>query len=252
MGYFLITGATSGIGKALAFSLAKKGHPLILAARDTKRLGQLGAQLRSEFQVEAVPIGVDLSEPGSAFYLYNACRPYPVRGLINNAGMGLFGDFSKISMEEEGRLLQLNIISLHELSKYFIQDFSRENKGMVLNVASTAAFSSGPFMASYYASKAYVLSLTEALAEEFPRLMISCLAPGPVTTEFHQRAGISPGEKRLPTPQMVADYAVRYWFKGKVLIVPGSSNRLLLFLNRAIPRSLARKLVMKNQLKKKK
>jgi len=245
MDYFIITGATSGIGRAIAQALAEKGYPLILVARTKTQLQDVAKELKVPTQV----MDLDLSEPGSALKLYEACKPYKVKGLVNNAGIGLFGEFADIDMEAERKLLQLNLITLHELCKYFLQDF--QAGGMILNVGSTAAFQAGPYMASYYASKAYVLSLTEALAEEYPHLKISCLAPGPVRTGFHQRAGIQAGDKKLPTAQQVATYGIKKWFQGQVLIVPGTSNRLLLTLNRLIPRHVGRRLVLKNQLKKK-
>jgi len=248
MSYFIVTGATSGIGRAIATQLAKLGYPLILVARSEPQLRELAEKLEVPTQI----FPMDLSKPQSAFQLYEACRPFPIKGLVNNAGIGLFGDFASIDMEAELGLLQLNIISLHELCKYFVKDFTAKNEGMILNVASTAAFQAGPFMASYYASKAYVLSLTEAIAEEYPQLSISCLAPGPVRTGFHERAGIQAGDKKLPTAAQVADYGIKKWFQGQTLIVPGTNNRLLLTLNRLIPRRVGRGLVLKNQLKKKK
>jgi len=255
MSYFIVTGATSGIGKELATILASMGKNLLIVARNEASLANLANDLMERFKIDAVPVPLDLSEKNSARTLYEKCRPYVVSGLVNNAGMGLFGDFPSIDWKAEERLLQLNMVSVHELCKYFLKDFSKQNQGMVLNVASTAAFQAGPFMASYYASKAYVLSLTEAIAEEMSHLgkniTVSCLAPGPVRTGFHERAGISAGDKRLPTAEEVAVYGINQWFKGQVLIVPGRNNRWLLCLNRLIPRRLGRLVVKRNQLKKK-
>jgi len=255
MGYFIVTGATSGIGQDISEILAQRGFSLILVARNNDRLQAWCAELSKRYQIEALALPVDLSEPGSALKVYRSCQPYGISGIVNNAGMGLFGDFSSIGMEAEQRLLQLNVISVHELSKYFLKDFLAADTGMILNVASTAAFQAGPYMASYYASKAYVLSLTEAMAEEVAHLgkdvTVSCLAPGPVKTEFHQRAGLKAGGAGLQSSRAVAKYGINEWFKGTVLIVPGKINRFLLFVNRFVSRRFGRQLVLKNQLKKK-
>jgi len=254
-GYFVVTGATTGIGHEIARLLAQKGYHLVLVARNETRLQEAAKALSHRYGITCQTIAADLSNPSSSQMVYEACHGLEVEGLVNNAGMGLFGDFTSISLEEELPLIQLNVLSVHQLSKYFLKDFLKADKGMLLNVASTAAFQSGPFMASYYASKAYVLSLTEAMAEEARHLgknvTISCLAPGPVQTGFHERAGLK-GSGRLQTAKEVANYGIKEWFKGKPLIVPGQRNRTLLFLNRFIPRGFARRLVLKNQLNKKK
>ena len=250
-GFFLITGPTSGIGQALSEVLAQRGHNLILAARDELRLTEQAQSLKNRYPIEVETVSIDLSVPGGGKALYEACAPFPVYGLVNNAGMGIFGPFSTLQLAEEKKLLYLNLLNLHELCKCFLEG---RKEGMLLNVASTAAFQSGPYMASYYASKAFVLSLTEALAEELelsaPQIIVSCLAPGPVATGFHSRANISAVQKNLPTAATVASYGVKMWFLGKVLIVPGWQNRVLLFLNRFVSRKVGRKLVLKNQLKK--
>jgi len=255
MDYIIVTGASSGIGEALSYELAHRGHNLIVVARNRYSLDTLKKKLESTYGIQVIPMNFDLSQLEQIPKLHEACRPYEVIGLINNAGYGLYGAFIELDLGAERNLIDLNITSLHMLSKLFLKDFIKRERGYLLNVSSTAAFQAGPYMASYYASKAYVLNLTEAIAEElkhsYPNIIVSVLCPGPVATNFQKRAKIILKNRRLPTAEEVAHYGVKHWFRGKVLIIPKFSNRLLIFGNRLLPRSYGRYLVKKNQLKKK-
>ena len=254
MKYIVITGASSGIGEAMCYAFAKRGYSLIIVARQQEKLELLSKALKSAYNISVTVMSYDLSDLKQVELLYQECRPYQVVGLVNNAGYGLYGYFDEIDLNEELNMIDLNIKSLHMLTKLFLMDFMASNEGYLLNVASTAAFQSGPVMASYYASKGYVLQLTEAIAHELQtkksQVKISVLCPGPVDTNFQQRAHIKTASKKLPTAAEVAELAAEKLLEGQLLIVPGSKNRLLLFLNRFIPRKWGRELVYRNQLKK--
>ncbi|MGL4337577.1 MAG: SDR family NAD(P)-dependent oxidoreductase [Turicibacter sp.] len=254
MKYALITGASQGIGEAMSYEFAQRNYHLILVARDEVRLNKLRDKIKSIYPIEVMTISRDLSDLSQAKALYKETVEYEIEVIVNNAGFGLFGDFEDIELEQELNMINLNISALHVLTKLYVKDFIKKDSGYILNVASTAAFQSGPLMASYYATKAYVLSFTEAIAEELKQknsnVMVSVLCPGPVSTAFQKRANIGEVGK-LPTPDEVAKEAVKGLFKGKTLMISGSKNNVLIFLNRFISRRAGRVLVYKNQLKKK-
>lgn len=256
MSYFIVTGASSGIGEALCYALAKRGYSLILVARREELLKQLKSDISKKYDVEVEVMTFDLSDLKQAEWLYEACQKYSISGLINNAGFGLFGEFVEINLENELNMIDLNIKSLHLLSKLFLKDFITQDTGYLMNVASTAAFQSGPLMASYYATKGYVLQLTEAIAYELEmkksNVKVSVLCPGAVETNFQKCAHIQVTSTKLKTAEEVAEIAIEGMLKGKEVIVPGFSNRMLLFFNRFIPRKWGRLLVYRNQLKKQK
>lgn len=257
MSYFIVTGASSGIGEAMCDVLAQQGHDLIIVARRVDRLKQIKAKIESNYLREVIIMPADLSDLSSLKQLHENCQSYHVVGLINNAGYGLYGEFLNLNIEDEFNMIDLNIKSVHYLSKLFLKDFVRQDEGYLLNVASTAAFQSGPLMATYYASKGYVLQLTEAIAKELEakqsKVVVSVLCPGPVDTEFQQKADIKVAKSilKVPTAKEVAEYAYQELMKGQTLIVPGLSNRVLLFFNRFIPRKLGCQIVYHTQLKKK-
>ncbi|MDE5977263.1 MAG: SDR family oxidoreductase [Turicibacter sp.] len=257
MSYFIVTGASSGIGEAMCEVLAKQEYNLIMVARRMERLEQLKAKLSAQYTCDIVIMLADLSDISQLKPLYEKCKNYPVIGLINNAGYGLYGEFLSLDIEDEWNMIDVNIKSVHYLTKLFLNDFVLQDKGYLLNVASTAAFQSGPLMGTYYATKGYVLQLTEAIAKELKvresKVVVSTLCPGPVDTEFQQRAKIKVAKSVLkpPTAKEVATYAYKELMKGKVLIIPGASNKILLFFNRLIPRKLGCHIVYQMQLKKK-
>lgn len=257
MPYFVVTGASSGIGEAMCEVLAQRGYDLIMVARRVERLQMLKEKLEQVYPCHALVLQCDLSDLNAVKEVYDVCATYDVAGLINNAGYGLYGEFLTLNIDDEFNLIDLNIKSVQLLTKLFLSDLVKKNHGYLLNVASTAAFQSGPLMATYYASKGYVLQLTEALAKELKEkqsgVVVSVLCPGPVDTEFQKRAQIKVAKSlfHVPTAQEVAKEAIDQLLKGKTLIIPGSSNRLLLFFNRFIPRKLGSHIVYQTQLKKK-
>ena len=253
--YTLITGASTGIGYELAKLFAKDRHNLILVARDEGKLETAKNEL-SKYNVEVKILSLDLSKSEDIQGLFNyvEMNKLNVDILVNNAGIGTFGDFSEIEWVKEEALIDINIKVLTKLTKYFLQQIIKEKNGGILNVASTAAFCSGPRMASYYASKAYVLNLTEAIYEECKNtgVKISCLCPGPVKTGFQGKAGIKKSEaakKYLMDAEEVAKVSYKDFKKGKLIIIPGMKNKLLVIGNKLLPRRISRKIILKTNKK---
>ena len=221
--YTLITGASTGIGYELAKLFAKDRHNLILVARDEGKLETAKNEL-SKCNVEVKILSLDLSKSEDIQGLFNyvEMNKLNVDILVNNAGIGTFGDFSEIEWVKEEALIDINIKVLTKLTKYFLPKIIECKNGGILNVASTAAFCSGPRMAAYYASKAYVLNLTEAIYEECKDsgIRISCLCPGPVKTTFQDKAGIKKSEsakKYLMDAEEVAKVSYKDFKKGSLL-----------------------------------
>ena len=245
----LITGASSGIGASIARILSDKGYDLILVARRKTRLNKLKSELSGNVTV----IPLDISSTFNCMDLYNQVKDEDVEILINCAGFGVFGDFTETSLDKELDMIDTNIKGVHILTKLFLQKFTKLNRGYILNVASSAAFQPGPLMASYYASKAYVLRLDEALNEELRQVKSSVkvctLCPGPVDTEFNKVAKVQFSVKPL-TSDYVANYALNKMFKGKTLIIPGFTMRLNYYFNRFLPKRLILKIAYSIQSKK--
>lgn len=245
----LITGASSGIGASIARILSDKGYDLILVARRKTRLNKLKSELSGNVTV----IPLDISSTFNCMDLYNQVKDEDVEILINCAGFGVFGDFTETSLDKELDMIDTNIKGVHILTKLFLQKFTKLNRGYILNVASSAAFQPGPLMASYYASKAYVLRLDEALNEELRQVKSSVkvctLCPGPVDTEFNKVAKVQFSVKPL-TSDYVANYAINKMFKGKTLIIPGFTMRLNYYFNRFLPKRLILKIAYSIQTKK--
>ncbi|MBE6903764.1 MAG: SDR family NAD(P)-dependent oxidoreductase [Ruminococcaceae bacterium] len=229
----LITGASSGIGKDMAIILSDMGYELFLAARREDKL----IELRNSLKTKAKVIPVDLSKDGAAEFLFERVRNEQIDLVINNAGFGTFGDFVEIPLEKELEMIDLNIKALHILTKLF----SKKENVRILNVASSAAFMPGPLLATYYATKAYVLRLSLAVNQELKRnnssTSICVLCPGPVKTEFDAVAGVSFSLKGLSS-RYVAKYALKKTLKGKrgkKVIVPGITMKLGRFAIRFLP-----------------
>ena len=245
----LITGASSGLGMEMARLLAKKGYDLILVARRKERLEELKTNLDVDVQI----IPLDLSSTFNCMKLYNRVKKYKIDVLVNNAGFGLFGDFVEAKLERELDMIDLNVKTVHTLTKLFLKDFMEENRGYILNVASSAAYFSGPLMATYYATKAYVLHLTEGIQEEIRQsgkdVYVGCLCPGPFETEFNRVAGVKFSLKSL-SKEYVASYALDKMFKKKKIIIPGIKMKLVIYFSKLLPRRLTTHINYYNQQKK--
>ena len=216
----LITGASSGIGRDMARELSRRGYDLILVARRQERLHALQEELPT--RVEVIPM--DLESRENCISLFEKVRQRDIQIVINNAGFGLFGPFAQTDLDRELEMIALNIQALHILTKLFYQKFRRENQGYLLNVASSAAFLPGPMLSAYYAAKAYVLRLTQAVSEEIRRdkaqVYLGVLCPGPVATEFDRVARVSFSVKGMSS-QKVARIAIDAMMRRKKVIVPG-------------------------------
>jgi len=245
----LVTGASSGIGRDIAKYLASLGHELILVGRNKEKL----ESLQKELKVKSTIVIVDLADSTKVKELYILAKNFDIDILVNNAGFGVFGEFSETDLNKELDMINTNIVAVHLLTKLFLRDMKKKDNGYILNVASSAAFGPGPLMATYYATKAYVNNLTEAIHEELRRsnsnVHIASLCPGPVDTNFNNVAGVSFSVKPLSS-EMVSKYAIDSLFKGKVVIVPGFLMKLTLFIRRFASRSLMRKITYNIQKKK--
>ena len=248
--YTLITGASTGIGYELAKLFARYNHNLILVARNKSKLETVKNEL-SKYNLDIKILSADLSKSEDIENIFNFVERNKINIdiLVNNAGIGSFGDFNDIEWKKEEELIDINIKSLTRLTKYFLPKIVELKNGGILNVASTAAFCSGPRMATYYASKAYVLNLTEAIYEEYKNtgIKISCLCPGPVKTSFQGKAGIkksNAAKKYLMDAEEVASICYKEFKRGKSIIIPGKKNKLLVIGNKFLPRSISRKIVL--------
>lgn len=241
----LVTGASGGIGLELARLLAADGHDLVLTARSGDKLQALAGELRSGAGVECRVVPVDLALPGGAADLAAVVADLgtPIDVLVNNAGFGLQGGFLEIELDEQLALLQLNVVALTELAWRFGRPMAERGRGRILNVASTAAFQPGPWMAAYYASKAYVLSLSDALASELEGsgVGVTALCPGPTATGFAERAEIQKA-RLFRAGVMDAETVARAGYRGLMRderrVVPGWSNRIGTWLVRFAPSGL--------------
>lgn len=251
----LVTGASAGIGEQLAWLFARHGNDLVLVARREQRLEELAREMKAETGVTAHVAAVDLAAPNGARRLYEEIgrRGIEVEYLVNNAGFGTFGPFVETDPDETMRLVRLNIAALTELTALLLPPMVARHSGRVLNVASAAAFQPGPLMATYYASKAYVLHLSEALNEELEGtgVSVTALCPGPVRTEFQQVAGMETSglvlNKRLIGVEEVAQAGYDAMMRGKPMVVPGIATKLLAFSVRFAPRRLVAKFVRRLQ-----
>lgn len=216
----LITGATSGIGEALANVLYDMGSNLILVGRNKEKL----EELKNKFGRKAKVVDIDLSSTYNCMELYEICKNEKLDVVINNAGFGDCGYFTETNLNKELDMINVNVKAVHVLTKLFLKDFVKHNRGFILNVASIAAFAPGPLMATYYSTKTYVVSLTKQINEELKKensnVYVGCLCPGPVDTNFNNVAGVIFNAKGL-TKEYVAEYAVKQMLKKKTIIIPG-------------------------------
>jgi short-subunit dehydrogenase len=242
----LVTGASSGIGLELTGLLARDRHDLVLVARGRERLETVARGLAEEFGIRAVVVAADLSLPEAPAAIAQELRTRAigVDVLVNDAGFGAHGFFAKIPLEEQLAMIRVNVGALTNLTGLFLPAMLERRSGRILNVASTAAFQPGPLMAVYYATKAYVLSFSEALASETSGtgVTVTALCPGPVPTEFQRRAGtekttLVSGPLSVPA-SAVAEAGYRGMLRGRPLVVPGVGNRVLMQALRVSPRRL--------------
>ena len=250
LGKALITGASSGIGREFAYKLSKLGFDLILVARRRERLEETARACKTE----CIIIEADLSKEEEIFRLYDEVKNYQdIHIVVNNAGYGLFGEFSDADLKRELNMIDLNIKAVHILTKLFLNDFKERDKGVIINVASSASFLPGPLMSTYYATKAYVQRLTLAIVEELRReksnVSISAFCPGPVDTEFNDVANVRFNLKGISS-KFAAEYAIKKAVKRKILIVPGKTIKLGVFFQRFLPMKLLLKISYNIQKKK--
>ena len=241
----LVTGASAGIGAELARVFAGHGHELVLVARREGKLTVLADEIAAAGGQRPTVLSMDLARrdaiPALAAEL--AARGLEPEIIVNNAGFGLVGRAARLSRDEQLAMIDLNVRALTELSLTFVDSLAR-HRGGILNVASVAAFSPGPGMAVYYASKAYVLSLSEALHQEYGRrgIRVTALCPGPVPTEFQQRAGLRDERSQTALLSLSAERVARIGYdgfmRGKRVVVAGFGNRVAVFLLRIIPNAL--------------
>ena len=245
----IVTGASSGIGRDMSRVLASLGFTVYGVARRKDRLEELQKELGEIF----IPVEMDLSKEENLYKLFESMQNEDIDIIVNNAGFGIFGAFHKTDLQRELDMLDVNIRSLHILTKLFSQKFLKQGHGKILNVGSSAGFMAGPLLSSYYASKAYVLRLSEAVDEEMRRqnknVTVSVLCPGPVKTKFDEVADVRFSLKGLDS-FYVAEYAIRKMFKGKRVIIPGFTMKLLVFFSRLVPAGVLTKITYHTQKRK--
>jgi short-subunit dehydrogenase len=249
----LITGASGGIGYELAKQFARYQHNLVLVARSEAKLNQLAEELRAVHRVQIAVIAQDLSQPQAVTSIHASLKAQniTVDYLVNNAGFGDFGFFVETDWAKEEQMINLNIMALTHFTKVFVQDMVQRRSGRILNIASTAAFQPGPLMAVYFATKAYVLSFSEAIANELQGtgVTVTALCPGPTDSGFLEAAALEGSKlfkgKKLPSSAEVAAYGYRAMMSGKTVVIHGTRNWLLANSARFAPRKLVTALVRK-------
>lgn len=256
-GWALVTGASTGIGADIARILGSRGYPVLVTARSGPLLEELAAEIRSAAEVEVRVLPCDLSAPGGADALADRLEAegLQVEVLVNNAGFGQWGPWVELDGEEEAAMVRLNVAALTRLTRRIAPGMVARGSGRVLNVASTAGFLSGPLMTVYYATKAYVISFSEALGEELRSsgVTVTCLCPGPVRTEFQRRAAMeipAAAEPALLGSAHVARAGVDGMLRGRALVIPGWRNVLAAQVPRFLPRWLVPKLVRSVQARR--
>lgn len=248
----VITGASNGIGLELSRILAKDGYDLVLCARSQDKLEELGKEITALDEVSVTLVPLDLTDRESAERLFEQTPGVPDI-LINNAGFGDYGPFLKCDWEKQERMIELNILALSHLTHLYLPGMADNGRGRILNVASVAGFEPGPLMSVYYATKAYVLSFSEALAVELKPLGISvtALCPGPVNTGFAKAANADNislfKESGGASAPDVAEYAYRCMMKGKAVAVHGIKFKIGVFFVKILPRSTVRKTLYRIQ-----
>ena len=245
----LVTGASSGIGLEMAKYLDTLGYEVVLVARNKEKLEAVAKTLKHKPKI----IVMDLSQVEDIKSLYVLVKNDDIDILVNNAGFGLCGNFTETDLSKELNMIDINIKAVHILTKLFLKDMKRKNKGYILNVASSAAFQSGPLMSTYYSTKSYVYRLTEAINYELKKekvnVQVSCLCPGPVYTNFNNVAEVKFSVKPLKADD-VAKYAIDKMLEGKLLIIPGFKIKCAKFFGRFISDKALMKITYRIQKKK--
>lgn len=247
----VITGASSGIGYEFAKILAQKKYQLVLIARNLDKLNDIKQELEAKYGINVILIPADLSLENVAEGIVKEIkyRQLNVEILVNNAGFGYGGYYTQQTWDNEKDMIQVNIKGLSQLTKLILPLMLEKKKGMICNVASTAGFYPGPLMAVYYASKAYVVSYSEALANELKKtgVTVTCLCPGPTSTNFQAIAGVEKTRlfkmAKMATAKEVAEYGYKAMMDGKTIAIPGGLNNFLLFISRFMTRKAIRNFV---------
>lgn len=246
----LITGASSGIGREIAKYLASLNYDLIIVARNTEKLNQLKSEIKN---VDVRVITLDLSREQDALDLYEHLKGNRIDFLVNNAGFGAYGKFTEVPLETELALIHTNVCAVHILTKLYLKEMAARNSGYILNVGSAAGFLAGPTFSSYYASKNYVVRLTQAIHEELRRdksnVKVSVLCPGPVQTNFNDVANVKFCIRGL-TPEFVAKYAVDKTLLGKMIITPGFEMKATRFFEHFLSEKALTRISYNVQMKK--
>ncbi len=246
-GTALVTGASSGLGLELVRILARNGHDVVITARNADALEALAGLVEGKYGVKATVIPLDLSDPEAPGALESAIRSQNIEVdiLINNAGFGLGGPFAETDIAREIEMIELNVTALTHLTKLFLRPMLARRSGRIMNVASTAGFQAGPLMSVYYATKAYVISFSEAIAEEVrgTGVTMTTFCPGPTATNFAEAAGVTNSGlfvvRSVARADETAEYGYRAMMAGKRVVVPGLGNKILAQGNRIAPRALA-------------
>ncbi|HSN09823.1 MAG TPA: SDR family oxidoreductase [Hanamia sp.] len=254
MSYALITGASKGIGKAIAEELALKGFNILLIARSENLLRENTEEIKKKFKVECEYLAADLADPASVQSVFNWCNEnnYPVSILVNNAGFGIAGPFDQSVPTENLDMMQVNMITPVLLCQAFIPLLRQQPKAYILNVGSTTAYHAIPLMALYAASKVFILRFSRGLHEELKgtNISVTCVCPGTTDTDFSYQARVNPkaiktGEKVSMTPAAVARISVKGMMKKKKEVVPGFVNKLTVFLVWLLPLNLSERTAFK-------
>ena len=247
----IITGASSGIGRDMARVLAQKGYNLVLVARSEEQLNKIAEELRKKNKIEVQTIAMDLSIAKNCIELHNKVPNVDL--LINNAGFGDCGNFTKTSLEKEINMINTNIVAYHILMKLYLIDMKQKDSGKILNVASIAGFMPGPLMSTYYATKGYIVRLSESVREELKKensnVQISILCPGPVSTNFSKVANVK-FNLREANSMEISKYAIKKLERGKFYIVPGLDVKFAKLGAKLAPAPLISKVTYKVQKRK--
>lgn len=255
----LITGASGGLGLSFARVFAREGYDLVMVARSEDKLNKIKEDLEKNFGISATVVPADLMLDSGAEDVYKRTLELgiSVDVLVNNAGLGDFGDFASSDLQKQCDMIALNVTALIKLTHLYLQDMKALSSGKILNVDSIAAFQPGPLMSVYYATKAFVLSFSEALSVELrgSGVSVTALCPGPIDTDFESRAEL--GESglfknlKVWSPEVIAEFGYKQMCRGRVVTVKGGVNRLIAFSSRLAPRALVRNAVYHIQKVKK-